>query len=58
MNSYLLIITVFTPSSFKTTYFMKLVVIVTHCYKYVNVQDVMYKDLRAESSSEAMLGKL
>lgn len=55
MNSYLLIITVFTPSSFKTTYFMKLIVIVTHCYKYVNMQDIMYKDLIAESS---MLGKL
>lgn len=58
MNSSLLIITVFTPSSFKTTYFMKLIVIVSHCYKYVNMQDITYKDLIAESSSEAMLEKL
>lgn len=54
MNFSLLTIIVFAHSSFKTTYFMKLIVIISQCYKYVNTS----KNLAAERSSEAIPGKL
>lgn len=54
INLSLLTIIVFAPSSFKAVYFMKLIVIMSPCYKCVN----MSKNLVAERSSEAIPGKL
>lgn len=54
INFSLLIIIVFAQSSFKTRCFMKCLVTISQCYKYVN----MSKNLVAERSSEAIPGKL